>query len=334
MPRATGRVAIVGPGAVGGVLAGAFAEGGCDVSLLGRPGPHLDAIAGEGLRLRSPGSGEEVHHRLPVACDAGELPLPDFAVVCVKGQDLPAVVQGLRQWIDDGVDLLVVANSVPWWLLPTVDGFAGDPVVRSVDPGGDVLRRLPPERVMAGVAHFSSAIDGPGRVVHVSGTELLVGEPVGGVSERVRRWTLALSAGPVHLTSVEDIRQAMWEKLLGNINLNPVSALTSATVEEILGCPEVRQLCVAMFDEAAAVGAALGIKTAMTAGQRFEIAARLGAFRTSMLQDAARGRPLELEAIVGAMRELARRTGVPCPSLDAVYGLLSLRERVRDTASG
>jgi 2-dehydropantoate 2-reductase len=243
----------------------------------------------------------------------------------VKSQDLPAAVRNIQPWVDGGTELLVVVNGVPWWLLSTMGNWGVDPVVRSVDPAGDLLDWLPPARVMAGVAHFSSAIDAPGRVTHVSGAEILIGDPAGGVSERVRRWVGPLRSGGFHAQPTADIRQAVWEKLLGNVNLNPVSALTFATVAEILASPEVRRLCVAMFDEAAAVGAALDIKSAMTADERFAIAARLGDFRTSMLHDAARGRPLELDAIVGAVRELAWRVGVLCPSLDLVYGLLSLR---------
>jgi 2-dehydropantoate 2-reductase len=188
---------------------------------------------------------------------------------------------------------------------------------------------------MSGVAHFSSAVEGPGQVTHLSGNRLIIGDPkggidpTGGISDRVHRCAAALSAGPVRPEPSADIRRDIWEKLLGNVNLNPVSALTGATVLDILDDPDARQVCAAMFDETAAVGAALGIKSAMTADERLDIARELGGFRTSMLQDADRGRPLELDAIVGAVRELARRTGVPSPSLDAVHGLLALRERVR-----
>jgi 2-dehydropantoate 2-reductase len=181
---------------------------------------------------------------------------------------------------------------------------------------------------MSGVAHFSSVVHEPGRVTHVSGTGLIIGDPAGGVSDRVERTASALSAGHIRPELSTDIRRDIWEKLLGNVNLNPVSALTGATVLDILDDPDVRQVCAAMFEETAAVGAALGIESAMTADDRLDIARKLGAFRTSMLQDADRGRPLELDAVVGAVRELAHRTGVPSPFLDAVHGLLALRERV------
>ncbi|MFE9443525.1 ketopantoate reductase family protein [Streptomyces sp. NPDC006602] len=323
------RITIVGPGAVGATLAGAFAASDADVSLLGRPGPHLDAITAQGLVLRSRETRTEHRHRFPTAYDAGRLPVPDLAVLCVKGQHLLEAARSIRAWIEHGVDVLVVANGVPWWLLSTADDAGEDPVLRSVDPERELLDLLPAERVMAGVAHFSSALDGPGHVTHVSGTRLIVGDPVGGVSDRVARCTAALSAGPVHAEPGTDIRRDIWDKLLGNVNLNPVSALTGATTADILDDPEVRRVCVAMFEETAAVGAALGIKSAMTAEERLDVTRSLGAFRTSMLQDADRGRPLELDAVVGAVRELARRTGVPSPFLDAVHGLLALRERVR-----
>ncbi|MEU9331118.1 2-dehydropantoate 2-reductase [Streptomyces canus] len=323
------RITVVGPGAVGATLAGAFAASGSEVSLFGRPGPHLDAISAQGLVLRSAETGTEVRHRFPTAYDTGRLPVPDLAVVCVKSQYLLPAARGIRSWIERGVEVLVVANGVPWWLLSTAGHAGADPVLRSVDPEGELLRLLPAERVMSGVAHFSSAVEGPGRVTHLSGNRMVIGDTTGGISDRVRRCAAALSAGPVHPESGVDIRRDIWEKLLGNVNLNPVSALTGATVLDILDDPDVRQLCAAVFEETAAVGAALGIDSAMTADERLDIARKLGAFRTSMLQDTDRGRPLELDAIVGAVHELARRTGVPSPSLDAVHGLLALRERVR-----
>ncbi|WP_405820491.1 2-dehydropantoate 2-reductase [Streptomyces sp. NBC_01390] len=328
------RITVVGPGAVGATLAGAFAAAGAEVCLLGRPGPHLDAIAAQGLLLRGgetedgPSAGAEVRHHFPTAHDAARLPVPDLAVVCVKSQYLLPAARSIRTWVEHGSDVLVVANGVPWWLLSAVEHTGQDPVLRSVDPDGQLLRLLPAERVMHGVAHFSSAVDGPGRVTHVSGTRLIIGDPLGGVSQRVTQCAEALSTGPVRPEPSTDIRRDIWEKLLGNVNLNPVSALTGATVLDILDDPDVRQVCAAMFDETAAVGAALGIESAMTADDRLDIARKLGAFRTSMLQDADRGRPLELDALIGAVRELARRTGVPSPSLDAVHGLLVLRERV------
>ncbi|MGW0815877.1 ketopantoate reductase family protein [Streptomyces viridiviolaceus] len=323
------RITIVGPGAVGATLAGAFAASGADVCLLGRPGPHLDAIAAQGLVLCSRQARSEHRFWFPTAYDAGQLPFPDLAVLCVKSQDLLAAARSIRLWIDHGVEVLVVANGVPWWLLSTVGQAGGEPVLRSVDPEGELLHLLPARRVMAGVAHFSSALDAPGQVTHLSGTRLVVGDPTGGVSNRVARCAAALSAGPVHPEPSRDIRRDIWEKLLGNVNLNPVSALTGANVLEILDDPALRQVCADMFEETAAVGAALGIDAAMTADERLAVARELGAFRTSMLQDADRGRPLELDAIVGAVRELARRTGVPSPSLDVVYALLALREYVR-----
>jgi 2-dehydropantoate 2-reductase len=325
------EITIVGPGAVGATLAASFTGAGTRVSLLGVRRAHLDAIAECGLLVR--GLGQTTRLDVLASDDPASLPEPDLVVLCVKSQDQSAAVERARPWIVAGADLLVVANGVPWWLLATVDGV-DDQVIRAVDPHGGMLRVLPPTRVMAGVAHFSSSITGPGEVTHTSGDLLIVGDPLGGVSERVTRCADALSTGPVKAEASTDIRTEIWAKLLGNVNLNPVSALTGATVLEILQNPEVRRVCAAIFAEAVDVGVKLGIPTAMSADERLDIASRLGAFRTSMLQDSDRGARLETDAILGAVRELARRTGVPSPTMDAVDGLLSLRERVRHSDRG
>jgi 2-dehydropantoate 2-reductase len=324
------RITIVGPGAVGATLAASFTTSSAEVSLLGAPGAHLDAIVEHGLLLDTVGHTEL--HRLAASHDPAWLPEPDLVVICVKSQDLSGAVARVRPWIEAGADVLVVANGVPWWLLAGVG--TDDAVVRSVDPDGGLLELLPPGRVMAGVAHFSSSVPAAGHVTHASGDRLIVGDPLGGVSDRVDRCAKALAAGPVRAEASADIRTAVWEKLLGNVNINPVSALTGGTVLDILDSPELRQLCAAIFTEAAEVGARLGIPTAMSADERLDVARRLGAFRSSMLQDSDRGRRLETDAIVGAVRELARRTGVPTPALDAVDGLLSMRERVRHPDQG
>jgi 2-dehydropantoate 2-reductase len=325
------KITVVGPGAVGATLAASFTASGAQVSLLGRPGAHLDAIVEHGLLVNT--ANGTATYRLAASHDPARLPAPELVVICVKGQDLAAAVARVRPWIEAGADVLVVANGVPWWLLAATGG-GGEPVIRTVDPEGGLLDLLPPNRVMAGVAHFSSSVPGPGQVTHSGGDCLIVGDPLGGVSARVDRCAKALSAGPVHAEVSADIRTAIWEKLLGNVNLNPVSALTGGTVLEILESPDLRQLCAAIFTEAADIGTRLGIPTAMSAQERLDIAARLGNFRTSMLQDSDHGRPLETDAILGAVRELARRTGVSSPAMDAVGGLLSLRERVRHPDHG
>jgi len=323
-------ITIVGPGAVGATLAGSFAATGAEVSLLGREGPHLDALATNGLLLRR---GEDsTRLRLRAEHDPARLPVPELVVVCVKSPDLPEAAERIQGWLDHGVDLLVVANGVPWWLPSITDaalGSGGDPVFHTVDPAGTLLRLLPATRVMAGVAHFASSVDAPGQVTHTRGDGLIIGDPLGGVSDRVRRCAEALNAGPIRPRISTDIRVDIWAKLLGNVNLNPVSALTGATVLQILDDPMARSICIDMFTEAQAVGAALGIATTMSADERLDVARALGDFRTSMLQDSDRGRRLELDAVLGAVRDLARRTGVPCPAIDSVYGLLALRENVR-----
>jgi 2-dehydropantoate 2-reductase len=326
------KITIVGPGSVGGTLTASFAASGAQLSLLGTPGAHLDAILEHGLLVDSPGLTRR--YSLAASHDPAQLPEPDLVVICVKGHDLYSAVTRVRPWIEAGADLLVVVNGVPWWLLAALGG-ANDQVIRTVDPDGGLLDLLPPGRVMAGVAHFTSSVPAPGHVKHFTGDRLIIGDPLGGTSDRLDQCAKALAAGPVRAEMSTDIRTALWEKLLGNVNINPISALTGGTVRQILQSPELRQLCVAIFNETADLGVSLGIPTEMSAVERLDvIAGRLGDFRTSTLQDSDRGRRLETDGILGAVRELACRTGVPSPALDAVDGLLSLREHLRHADRG
>ncbi|MEC3981400.1 ketopantoate reductase family protein [Amycolatopsis sp. H20-H5] len=319
------RFCVVGAGAIGGTVAASLKIAGFPVSVLARPGAHLDALRAGGLTVRAADSSATV--RLPVATDAGELEPVDVVLVCVKAQDLPAVATRVAPLAGDGVEVVVVANGVPWWV-PSVT-LPGGRTLTAVDPGGTLLRTWPADRVLTGVAHLSAAVVEPGVIQRASGNQLLLGSPTGSRAEAAERIAAALTASGLDVQARPEILADVWIKLLGNLNLNPVSALTGATVDVILGDPLLRRLCARIYDEGKQVGRALGIPIEMDAEERFEIASKLGAFRTSMLHDLDRGKPLELDALVGAVTELATLLDVPAPATETVLGLLKMRATTR-----
>jgi 2-dehydropantoate 2-reductase len=224
--------------------------------------------------------------------------------------------------------LLPAMNGVPWWFCQGLQGIDSAPL-QSVDPGGAVARAIPLPQVIGCVVHISTSTPEPGLVLHRQGQGLIVGEPGGGKSERVQRVADLLAHAGFDVTHSTNIRYDIWYKLWGNLTMNPVSAITGASIDRVLADPLVREFCSAAMREAATIGARLGCRIDQSAEDRHAVTARLGAFRSSMLQDVDAGRAIELDAIVGAVLEIAQRLGIAAPNIGALFGLTRLFGRVR-----
>ena len=320
------RVCIVGAGAIGSFIGARLAATGTtEVSALAR-GDTLAALNQHGWRVHL--GDTLVQGPAHASASASELGVQDLVVIAVKGQALPALAAELPALIGPSTVILPAMNGVPWWFCEGLADFDSLPL-HSVDPGGAIARALPLTRVLGCVVHASVFMREPGVAQHRMGHGLNVGEPRGGQSERAQRVVDVLARAGFDVTHSADVRRDIWYKLWGNLTMNPVSALTGATVDRILGDPEVRAFCSATMQEAAAIGARIGCPIAQSPEDRHTITAKLGAFKTSMLQDAEAGRAIELDAIVTAVQEIGQRLALPTPCIDALLGLTRLSARVR-----
>jgi 2-dehydropantoate 2-reductase len=320
------KVCIVGAGAIGGFIGCRLARAGrAQVSALAR-GATLQALQVHGWRLQM--DGALLQAPATAAASAADLGVQDLVVIAVKGPALPALAPTLAPLIGPRTLLLPAMNGVPWWFGQGVPGL-GDAPLQSVDPGGAIAAALPRGQVIGCVVHASTAQAEPGLVQHQRGHGLIVGEPLGGRSERVQVVAELLSHAGFEVTHSDNVRYDIWYKLWGNLTMNPVSAITGATIDRILADPEVRAFCSGAMREAAAIGERIGCPIAQSPEDRHAVTAKLGAFRTSMLQDVDAGRPIELDSIVAAVQELGRRTGVETPNVSALLGLTRLFARVR-----
>jgi len=320
------RVCIVGAGAIGGFLGARLAAGGqATVSALAR-GATLGALRTHGWRLLEDG----VLVQVPTVAsdDATSLGVQDLVVIAVKGPSLQPLAPGLAPLLGPGTIVLPAMNGVPWWFSTVTPELSGAPL-EQVDPGGAIGRALPTHRVVGCVVHASASTPEPGLVAHNIGRGLILGEPAGGSSDRVRTLADLFSAAGFTVTCSERIRHDVWYKLWGNMTANPVSALTGATMDQVLDDDLVRAFNSSAMREAASIGERIGCRIEQTPDDRHAITRRLGAFRTSMLQDVDAGRPLELDALVGVVREIGQRVGIETPCIDALYGLTRLFGRVR-----
>lgn len=318
------KVCIVGAGAIGGFIGTRLAVAGqARVSALAR-GATLRALQQQGWRVQS--AGQTVQAPAQAAATAAELGEQDLVVIAVKGQALPGLAPTLRPLIGARTLVLPAMNGVPWWFVQG-QAAAGPGPLHSVDPGGGIAAALPAAQVVGCVVHASAATLEPGLVLHQRGQGLIVGEPGGGRSARVQAVADLLAQAGFEVTHSDDVRRDIWYKLWGNLTMNPVSALTGATIDRILADPDVRALCSAAMREAADIGARIGCPIDQSPEDRHAVTAKLGAFKTSMLQDVEAGRSIELDAIVGAVQELGRRTGVATPFVSALLGLTRLAAR-------
>jgi len=321
------KVCILGAGAIGGFIGTRLAaRGQAQVSALAR-GATLEALRRHGWRLQQ--GGELIQAPCAAAsADAAELGVQDLVVIAVKGPALTQVARGIAPLIGPRTVVLPAMNGVPWWFGHDVAAL-GEAPLEAVDPGGVVAAAIPFETVLGCVVHAAAFTSEPGLVVHKMGAGLIIGEPAGGASTRVDTVAALLREAGFDVTVSADVRRDVWYKLWGNLTMNPVSAITGATADLVLADPLVRGFCSQAMQEAAAIGALVGCPIEQTPEDRHAITARLGAFKTSMLQDVEAGRPIELDAIVGAVRELGQRLGRPTPAIDALFGLARLFARGR-----
>jgi 2-dehydropantoate 2-reductase len=320
------RVTILGVGAIGGWLAAGFAKGGAEVALLAR-GPTLAALGDRGLVLRE-GPAERAF-RLPVSADPATLPVPELLVLALKGQDIPAALPLIRAALGPDTRLLSVQNGVPWFFLQDFGGPLSGAILESVDAGGALAAALPPDRVLAGVAHAAATAEAPGTIRLVKADRLPLGDIRGGNAALLDQAIATLRAGGVPAEPSPAIRDEIWRKLWGNSNMNPLSALCRGTLSDMLDDPGVRGLAKAMMAEMDGLGQRIGLTPLGSIEARMEITRRLGAFRTSMLQDLEAGRRLELGPILGALVEMAERLGHPAPVMRGVHGLARLLDAAR-----
>jgi 2-dehydropantoate 2-reductase len=320
------RIAIVGAGAVGGWLAARLAQSGNDVSVLAR-GLTLDAIRQNGLALRENGTTVVVPVR--VSDSPQDLGLQDLVIVAVKGHALGEVAPAIAQMLGPETTVLPAMNGIGWWFGYRLGGALDNTTIEAVDPDGTIARAIPPARVIGCVVHASSSLAAPGVISHTAGNRLIVGEPRGEQSARVAQVGEVLRRAGLDVTVSARIQQDVWYKLWGNMTMNPISALTGATTDLILDDALVRKFALAVMTEAKEVGARIGCAIAESGDDRMAVTRRLGAIRTSMLQDVHGGRPLEIDALLAAPREIAQKCGVATPHLDALHGLVRLFAVVR-----
>lgn len=315
------KVCIIGAGAVGGMIGARLAaHTGTEVSALAR-GDTLKALNAHGWRLQQ--ADGLVSGPAKASATASELGPQDLVVIAVKAPAMPDVAAAIGPLLGSETMVLPAMNGVPWWFSHGIKGLGEEPL-QSVDPGGAIDRAIPLRRVIGCVVHLSAATTEPGLVLHRGGNGLIIGEPDGSNSPRLARVHDLLSEAKFETTSSPAIRHDIWYKLWGNMTMNPVSAITGATGDRMLDDDLVRNFCSAAMIEAAAIGAKIGCVIDQDPEARHDLTRKLGAFKTSMLVDAERGKPIELDALVTSVHELGKRTGVPTPYIDGLLGITRL----------
>jgi 2-dehydropantoate 2-reductase len=311
------RIVIAGAGAIGGYIGARLARAGADVVLFAR-GPHLRAMQERGLRVVS-ADGEEFVVRPHLSDNLATIGVADVVFLGVKAHSLTSLAPSLRPLFGPDTAVVSTQNGIPWWYFQGHGGELDGLRLERIDPGGVIAAAIEPRRVVGSLAYFATDVAEPGVIHHTEGNRISFGEPNGEKSERLRSITAALSAAGFRCPITTRIRHEIWVKLLGNASLNPVSVITGGTLEQLTRHPDVSRLIRAVMGEAEAVALKLGIELPITIDQRIAGAEKVGAHKTSMLQDYEAGRPMELEAVVGAVLELGERLGVPMPSMSAVY---------------
>jgi 2-dehydropantoate 2-reductase len=315
------KVAILGAGATGGFLGARLSKAGVDVVLIAR-GAHLQAMRHVGLRLIEAGSESTIPVR--ATDDLGAIRDVDAVFVTLKAHSLPAIAERLAANLGAETAVVSAQNGIPWWYFQRHGGELEGAHHETVDPGGLVARTIDPQRVIACIVYPATTVVEPGVVRHGEGEKFSLGELDGSQTDRVVALSRLLVNARLKAPVQSRIRQELWLKLLGNAVFNPLSVLTRATLGEMAESPLVAPIVRGAMEEVDSVARRLGIEIPISIEQRIRGAARVGAHKTSMLQDVEAGRPMEIDAIVGSVVELAARFELPVPYLQTLYGSVKL----------
>ena len=324
------NICVVGAGAIGGWIGAGLARAGCNVSMLAR-GPTLAALQRDGLRLQS-GPADRLQtetHRVHASADARVLGPQELVVIAVKAPAMGQVALQLAPLLGPQTVVLTAMNGVPWWFLQGFGGALQGRHLAAVDPGGRIAEAIATPRIVGSVVHASCSVSAPGVVRHGFGNKLIIGEPSGERTTRVLALVDLLQSAGFEAPLSDQIQRDIWFKLWGNMTINPVSAITGATSSQVLDDDLVRRFCTRVMGEAKEIGARMGIAIDQEPEDRHAVTRKLGSFKTSMLQDVEAGKPVELDALVGAVHELGQLADVPTPYTDALLGLARLHARVR-----
>jgi 2-dehydropantoate 2-reductase len=319
------KVCIVGAGAIGGWIGVKLARAGCEVSVLARAAT-LQALRARGLRLQE--QGETLAVPVRASDDAAQLGPQDLVVIAVKSPAMADIAGRIGPLLGPETIVLTAMNGVPWWFFDGFGGRLAGTRLQAVDHDGRIGAAIPAAHIVGCVVHASCALAAPGEAKHHFGNKLIIGEPSGEQTARVRQLHDLLQRAGFECVLSEQIQKDIWYKLWGNMTVNPISAFTGATTDLIMGDDLVRGFVSKVMLEAREIGARIGIPIEQRPEDRHQVTMKLGAFKTSMLQDVEAGKPVELDALVTVVKELGSLTGAATPFTDALLGLARLHARV------
>ncbi len=320
-------ICVFGAGAIGGLMAAKLEMAGTPVTVVAR-GPHYEAMRTKGLALRS--EGQETVTKPTVATDPRDVGPQDYLVLTLKAHSLIPALAQIKPLIGPDTTIVTAINGIPWWYTYKLGGDFEGKRVESVDPGGALSAAFPPAQVLGSIVYPAAEIAEPGVIEHTYGDRFTLGEPDGSRSERAARFSELLIKAGLKAPVRPRIRDELWVKLWGNMAFNPVSALTTATLDKVIADPGTHAVCRMLMLEGQAVAEKLGVKFALSVDKRIAGGAEVGAHKTSMLQDLEKGRPLEIEALLGAVVEMSGWVGIDMPIGRTILALV----RQRAAASG
>ena len=319
------RICIYGAGAIGGYIGARLSLSGVDVTLIAR-GPHLQAMNKKGLKIIS--DGQEITAYPRCSDDPAEAGPQDYVIITLKAPSVPNILDTMQPLLGERTCVVTTANGIPWWYFYGLKGPWENHRLKSVDPGNRQWNEIGPQRVIGCVVYPACEISEPGVIKHIAGNRFTLGEPDGEKSERCLQLSKAFIGAGFKSPVRSEIRNEIWVKLWGNLCFNPISALTHATLDVIATEAGTRNIAKYMMLEAQAIGEKLGVRFGIDVEKRINGAAAVGAHRTSMLQDLEAGRMMEIDALLGAVKELGQLVGVATPVIDLILALVQQRARV------